>query len=106
MDLPAWGWHPLRRKPVNVTTERPTQIEGCEVIKLTDPNDITMYQAPQLNLFSLRVAMCKEGGPPDCGITMSEVSIGEPPFEYFKPPVGERVIRRSEPGGIVRRNGR
>lgn len=118
--LPTSGWesHPMElphgkyfqpRLDSGVSAEATRvddQIEGIDLIKgPTDRHGITEYQAPRLNYFALRTTIpCKTAQRTGCGKWYSEVHIDEQPPELFKPPVGVAVLKRSEPGGIVRRS--
>jgi len=104
MDLPPSGWQPLRKRSFNVLNDLTTdRIEGFDVMGTTDRHHITTYEAPQLNFFRLRtVVPCPDSMQTGCGIWLSEISIAEQPSEYFRPPLGERIVQRSEPGGIVK----
>jgi hypothetical protein len=105
MDLPSSGWRPPLRRTLNGrTTMVSDQIESFSLVKTTDRRGVIMYEAPQLNFFPLRVTTpCRNPLTTGCGTWLSHISVGEQPTEYFKPPTGEQVVPRSEPGGIVRR---
>jgi hypothetical protein len=104
MDMPPSGWKPRSGRPIGFSTIMFADIEGFDVIK--DPIDrygTTTYYAPELNFFPVRiVTRCRVELASECGVRLSEITIGEQPSEYFKPPPGVPVLERSEPGGIVR----
>jgi hypothetical protein len=108
MDVPSTGWKPRISKtvaPTNLVTDR---VDGFALIKSPmDRRGATTYEAPELNFMPLRVATrCQVIGLDECGVWLTEIIVGEQLPEYFKPPIGTSVARRSEPGGIVRQGPR
>jgi len=102
MDLPPQGWLPLQSRSLDVGLETfGERIEGYEVIKSIDPSGFIGYRAPELNFFTLQIAMCVGKPATSCGISYSQVVLGDVAPELFKPPAGENVIRKADAGGIV-----
>jgi hypothetical protein len=104
MELPGGKYiHPV---PDGTFSNRPIveQIEGMDLIAMPpQPSGLVRYLAPQLNYFAVKtLERCTKPGATGCGFWMSNIHIGEQPPVLFRPPDGEQVVRRAEPGGIVR----
>lgn len=104
MDLPPWGWKPMPTRFGNGMTPVPETVEGFSLIR-SESGPVVLYRSPELNLFVLITAVpCETGRAVECGISHSNIVLGEQPEEHFQPPAGVRVMRVDKPGGIVRHN--
>jgi hypothetical protein len=103
MDLPPWGWKPVRTLMNKKMTRVPDMVEGFALIRV-DTAGRVIYQAPELNLFVLvNLVKCEWDPAAKCGTWYSTIKIAEPPREYFLPPSDQPIERIEKPGGIVRR---
>lgn len=105
MELP-WGKY-IHPRPDGAFSDRliVEQIDGMDLIAMPaqGPSGLVTYLAPQLNYFEAKILhACANPEATGCGFWMSDISIGEQPPELFRPPDGVQLVRRSEPGGIVR----
>jgi hypothetical protein len=105
MELPPGGYvQPPPDTEINEAAKRVVeQIQGLAVIKArTDARGITEFQAPRLNLFAVKTEIPCDNGGTGCGLWYTDILIDEQPRELFRPPAGEPIVKRAEPGGIVR----
>ena len=105
MDLPPGGLATPRPRVFNRynMTEVDDTVEGLKLIRL-DTAGRALYQAPQLNLFTLLILVkCASDPNATCGTSHSNIRIGEQPVEYFLPPPDVQVFYVDTPGGIVRK---
>jgi hypothetical protein len=98
---PNGGWAPIPRLFNDRMTEVDETVEGFRLIRV-DTNGRILYQAPDLNMFTLAmVVTCQFDPAAACGRWYSNIRLGEPPAEYFRPPDGVVLVPLAEPGGII-----
>jgi hypothetical protein len=105
MEMPPGEYKPrITRRPIALGTVLPSHIEGFDILKeRADRNGITNYYAPDLNFHPVRIELrCRVPISEDCGISLSEIILGEQPGEYFRPIYGQPIVARNEPAGITR----
>jgi hypothetical protein len=101
MELPPTGWQPLA-KIVGPDALQPDRIEGFSVVK-TVSTHATTYEALELNFWPIRTIIpCKAPQASACGNWLSDITIGEPPEDYFLPPAGVQIVAKAQPGGITK----
>lgn len=108
MELPPDGWHPFPRILSPMMAAMPNTIQGFSAIKTTTNSKSgarTIYEAADLNFLPLITTVpCDTTAVSECGIWHSNVRIAEQRPELFRPPAGAQIVRKTEPGGIIKEN--
>jgi hypothetical protein len=81
------------------------RVSGLRLVRMpTDANGSTMYLAPELDYYPVKVTRpCDGGTGSGCGLFLSDIVIGEQPPDLFELGVGEPVPAQREPDQRGRR---